>query len=596
MIKYFRLRPSISPVVQQRLAWLFLVVIVLVYVAWMGDQVILRYDIFKATAFDLGNMDQAVWNTLHGRFFQFTNHGSNWYGEPIRLAQHVEPILIPLSLLYLFHADPRILLVFQTLALASGALPVFLLTRRILPSWPLLAPALVLAYLYSPAVIGVNLFDFHPDCLATPFLLYALLALTYGRYAWCVLACFLTMMCKEDMPLVVAMLGVLVAWKYKLPRLGALLFVAGLFWFVITFKVIIPHFNAGAQNNFWYRYAVLGKTPGEALRNVLLHPWLLITSYVTLDRVYYLASLLRSSGFLALLAPEWLLPALPILAINLLSGENFQYSGVYHYNAAIVPFVIIAALHGTRRLILLWSAWRGEIGADAAMQMDIPVADAHVQRQVRSGRFPVGAPIALWGQRVTTRLLSAPVAFARPVAAHPLIAQRIQPRLRTLTQRLAVHRRLFDVRMGALAQILPAGALQWLCVVWVVALLALNYFIMIPQFNIFWAYHRPGAREQQIERLLALIPPGASVSASGNINPHLSEREYVTVFPELTVSTLERSNVPVDYVVVDLSNVSPENKDHSASFLSKLNQIQREKQFRTVARAEGVILLVRNNP
>ena len=90
----------------------------LFYAVWMGDQVVLRYNTFIATAFDLGNMDQAIWNTLHGRPFQFTNHGSNWYGYPIRLAQHVEPIIFLLSLLYAFHADPRILLIFQTLALS----------------------------------------------------------------------------------------------------------------------------------------------------------------------------------------------------------------------------------------------------------------------------------------------------------------------------------------------------------------------------------------------------------------------------------------------------------------------------------------------
>src|SRR5260370_21688728 len=102
-----------------------------VYTLDMSHQAILRYDTFKATAFDLGNMDQVLWNTIHGRLFQFTNQAIDWYGPPTRLAIHFEPIILPLSLLYAFGADPRILLVFQTLALASGSLPVFLLTRKI---------------------------------------------------------------------------------------------------------------------------------------------------------------------------------------------------------------------------------------------------------------------------------------------------------------------------------------------------------------------------------------------------------------------------------------------------------------------------------
>src|SRR6266700_5908490 len=130
--------------IQLRLAWILLAVITCVYIVWMSYETILRYDTFKATAFDLGNMDQAIWNTIHGRPFQFTNQGADWYGPPTRLGFHFEPILLPISLLYLFHADPRVLLVFQTLVLATGAVPVFLLTRKSLPDWPLLAPIMVL--------------------------------------------------------------------------------------------------------------------------------------------------------------------------------------------------------------------------------------------------------------------------------------------------------------------------------------------------------------------------------------------------------------------------------------------------------------------
>src|SRR5436853_2303638 len=355
MVKRFDIRR------QRQIAWWLLILVMLVYALGMSHQAILRYDTFKATAFDLGNMDQVLWNTIHGRLFQFTNQGADWYGPPTRLAIHFEPIILPLSLLYLFHADPRILLVFQTLALVTGALPVFLLTRKYLPEWPLLAPCMVIAYLLSPALLGLNLFDFHPVSLATPLLLYAVLALTYRRYGWFITACIFAAACKEDVPLTIAMFGILVIWYYKLPRLGTALLLGGLCWSLLAFLVIIPHFYPGAQhNNYWYRYEELGSSPGVALVNILFHPWLLFTTFITLDRIYYLFGLFRSSGFLALLAPEWLLPALPSLAVNLLSTDALLYSGVYHYNATIIPFIILAAIHGTRRLVVTWRSWRGE--------------------------------------------------------------------------------------------------------------------------------------------------------------------------------------------------------------------------------------------
>ena len=209
---------------QQRIALMATWILILGYIAWMSYETILRYDTFKATAFDLGNMDQVLWNTIHGRPFQFTNQGSDFYGPPTRLAIHVEPIILPLSLLYLFHADARLLLVFQTLTIAAGGWPIYVLTRKYIPTLPLLAPTLVGAYYLMPALLGVNLFDFHPVSLATPLLLYAVLALEYKRYRWFLVTCVLAASCKEDVPFAIALLGVLVLWKYKLPRLGAILF------------------------------------------------------------------------------------------------------------------------------------------------------------------------------------------------------------------------------------------------------------------------------------------------------------------------------------------------------------------------------------
>src|SRR5260370_12803571 len=347
---------------QQKIAWGLLILIMLVYMVDMSYQAILRYETFKAGAFDLGNKDQVLWNTIHGRFFQFTNQAIDWSGPSIRLAIHFEPIILPLSLLYAFHADPRILLVFQTLALGSGALPVFLLTRRYVPEWPIFAALMATAYLLSPALLGLNIFDFHPVSLATPLLLYAVLALTYKHYVWFLIACVLACMCKEDILLAVALLGILLIWKYKLPRLGTALIIGGLLLSFLAFKFIIPHFYPCVHaNHYWYRYEALGSSPGAAVANLVIHPWLLFTTFFTLDRFYYLFGLVRSVGFLPLLAPEWLLPALPSLAVNLLSTDPLLYSVVYHYNAAIIPFVMLSAIHVTRHLILVWHSRRQDL-------------------------------------------------------------------------------------------------------------------------------------------------------------------------------------------------------------------------------------------
>jgi hypothetical protein len=149
----------------------------------------------------------------------------------------------------------------------------------------------------------------------------------------------------------------------------------------------------------------------------------------------------------------------------------------------------------------------------------------------------------------------------------------------------------FGQRMEPLAQSIPMTGLQSVVCSWIVSMLLLNYVVTIPLLNIFWADHTPGSREQHIQQLLARIPPNASVSAGGNLNPHLTERLYITVFPEITFSSSEKSiNNLVEYVVVDINALFPEDR---VSTSEELNQLVSSGQFRTLARAEGVILLVR---
>jgi uncharacterized membrane protein len=588
--------------IQQLLAWWLLLLVTVTYILEMSYQAVLRYDTFKATAFDLGNMDQVLWNTIHGRWFQFTNQAVDWYGPPTRLALHFEPILLPLSLLYAFGADPRILLIFQTLALASGTLPVFLLTRKYIPEWPLLAPVMAVAYLLSPALLGLNLFDFHPISLATPLLLYAILALTYKRYGWFILACILAASCKEDIPFSLAILGLFLIWKYKLPRLGIALTLGSLLWSFIAFGIIIPHFYPGAQhNNFWYRYEALGSSPSDAVGNLILHPWLLFTTFISFDRFYYLAGLFRSTGFLCLLAPEWLLMALPGLAENLLSTDPLLYSGVYQYNAAIIPFVMLAAIHGTRRLITFWQEWRGERRENKAwfpqQRANVDTARTKDDATALTGRRSLAgiyssltATIKTW-ITVCLHLIMRVFIWAQNSSLSIRLATFIKAQRSSLARALSIQWQRFSERMAPLARSLSLFRLQWITFAWIIIMAMLNIAITSPLIDSFIANHTPGTHEQHIQQLLSMIPPDASISASSNINPHVSERQRLAVFPSISDSGQDTLN-PVQYIIVDLNAVFPEDR---VAIDNEINHLLRSGQYTELARAEGVVLLVRHS-
>ena len=186
---------------QRALAWAIVLIFVAADIALVGQHALVRYQSYHADAFDLGNMDQAVWNTLHGHLLRFTNRGADWYGPPTRLGVHVEPILLLIAPLYLIYTGPETLLVLQTVALALGGIPLLLLGLRRLLELPLVAAAFVGAYLVTPEILGEALYDFHAVALATPLLLLALWALDARRYGWFVVAAALAAICKEEVAL-----------------------------------------------------------------------------------------------------------------------------------------------------------------------------------------------------------------------------------------------------------------------------------------------------------------------------------------------------------------------------------------------------------
>ena len=75
---------------------------------------------------DLGQIDQAVWNSSRGRFLEQTDNGF----VATRLTDHVEPILVLISPFFWLWDDVRALLLLQAAAAAIGVLPLYALALR----------------------------------------------------------------------------------------------------------------------------------------------------------------------------------------------------------------------------------------------------------------------------------------------------------------------------------------------------------------------------------------------------------------------------------------------------------------------------------
>jgi uncharacterized membrane protein len=347
----------------RRIALILLAGLILAYAVFFGLLTVRKHNAFQTTAFDLGNVDQAVWNTRHGRPLAMTNIE----GLTNRLGTHVEPILLPISLLYVVWSDPRLLLLLQSLVVALGAWPVYLIGRHVLHDIHPMSPGVqygipllfALVYLLFPALQSANTFDFHAVTLAPTFFLFAFYFLETERWGGYALFGILTMSCKEDMPLLVMMLGLYALLVRRRWVVGlATMAVAG-GWFLVAVGWIMPYFDTRGVSPLANRYAYLGDSPLEIALTVLTRPGLVLEHLSTAENLAYLRDLLAPLAFLSLLAPQVLVLGLLPLLINLLSTEGtMQQLEGFHYAAPLVAPVVVAAIYGVAWLIRRFPRFR----------------------------------------------------------------------------------------------------------------------------------------------------------------------------------------------------------------------------------------------
>jgi len=318
------------------------------YAALFVFAALVHYFAFGEARFDLGNMTQAIWNTLHGHFLESTTLNGN---QRDRLGFHVDPFLLVLAPLYWIWSSPALLLVAQVLGVASGALPVFWLARKHLDS-SRAGAHFAFAYLIYPAT-QFNAFTvgdgFHPISLAVPLVLYAVWFLDEDRLVACSATALLAFTTKEEIPLAVGCLGIWYAVRRGRRLFGLSFFALGLGVTLFNLLWVIPHFSWDGGNPFASRYTAVGGTPRGVVHKLFSDPVAFLHAVASGHKLLYVILLLVPFLGLWLLEPLLFLGALPELAIDLLSSKPDQTLIAYQYTAGIVPFVVAASIFGARR-------------------------------------------------------------------------------------------------------------------------------------------------------------------------------------------------------------------------------------------------------
>jgi hypothetical protein len=259
----------------------------------------------------------------------------------------------------------------------------------------------------------------------------------------------------------------------------------------------------------------------------------------------YLRLLLAPAGFLPLLAPWALILAAPSMALNLFSSDPNQYTGLFQYNAEIVPVLIFATIEA---LVLI--LWLVQWGIKQYSEHSKKSQPAENQNVARAGARP--AAIILRSdlrKRVDTSAAGAISRLLRSSWTRPVL-------LGVLTGLLLLNIIRLNSRLGTLP------------------------------FSQGFTWPEPTAHTALAQRFIDMIRPDASVSAQSNLVPHLSHRSNIYLFPY--------ADDHADYIFLDVTGYTY--PYFSFPYNVEVKKLLLSGKYGVVAAQDGYLLLKRGLP
>jgi uncharacterized membrane protein len=305
-------------------------------------------------SFDLAVYDNLVWNTSHGRFL-----ASSLVRGGTHMSAHFDPLLVLLAPLYRLAPHAETLLIFQSAWLGSAAIPLFLLSRRVLGvGW--IAVVFAGAFLLHPALHGINLYEFHSLALVVPLLVWSVYFLERGSWwgYWVVLS--LILLTREDMALLACGIGLYVADSMRRPRAGIATILCAVLYFALVKIFVMAEpgiIMSGKGDSYSFRTSFEQMLPREGsgaidfLLVLLTNPIFALRVALEEDKLRFLLLILLPVLFLPFFARGRQILLAYGFVFCLLSSKPGPHSIYKQYSSVLLPFVMVVAPYGLRELL-----------------------------------------------------------------------------------------------------------------------------------------------------------------------------------------------------------------------------------------------------
>jgi uncharacterized membrane protein len=285
---------------------------------------VIRHLHFGSFGFDLGISDQIVW-----KYSQLQAPITTVQAYPFTsiFTDHIEFIYILIAPFYWLFNNALTLLLLQSFIVTTSAIPIYLLAKKKGLS-KLLGLAIVVSYLMFYGIQNALWFDVHSLSFGAAFLAWFIYFLEARHTRWAIIAFLLAIGCKED----IALLTGIISFVYLLQRRDkvslALTLLSGVYLFTI-FYIYFPYFTQDG-----YRYAGEKGIFGDVKPTYF---------YDTAEKREVMFYSLAWFGFLPLLAPLYLLPALGDLSHYFVFANSLNAAQGFfmHYRVTLAPLLVL---------------------------------------------------------------------------------------------------------------------------------------------------------------------------------------------------------------------------------------------------------------
>lgn len=180
----------------------------------------------------------------------------------------------------------------------------------------------VATFALAPTLHRANLSPFHPELIALPALLWAYLRARQGHWKRYAALVAVVLLCRADLGLTVAALGVLLITIGK-RRPGVLTLVAGLGWTVVATVVVRPDTPDQALTPAG-EFVARSTSPLAAFPRLVFDPITEARELLAEPSILFLVVVLAPLLFLPLVSPRKLLVAMPCLVLAMIADRQVQ--------------------------------------------------------------------------------------------------------------------------------------------------------------------------------------------------------------------------------------------------------------------------------